>query len=53
VLTGAGGGDFHSLDDLGSVLERNPGRTVTVRFVRGDHRKQREVAVQLMEGVAA
>lgn len=53
VLTAVNGGELRSIDDLGGILDRNPGRAVTVQFLRGDHRKQREVAVQLVEGVAA
>jgi serine protease Do len=47
VLLGANGDRFRSVDDLSDAIETAPGGILTLRFVRGERRKEREVAVRL------
>jgi serine protease Do len=54
VLTGADGKPFESVDDLGDALDGAAKGVLSLQFLRGDRRSQREVAVRLFpQGAAA
>ena len=47
VLLSANGARFESVDDLGDAIEQASGGVLQLRFLRGDRRLEREVAVSL------
>ncbi len=47
LLIAANGRDFDSPDDLSDALEQSSGAVLKIRFLRGDRRAEREVAVPL------
>jgi serine protease Do len=54
LLTGINGKSFQSLDDLSDGLDSAAGGLISLQFLRGDRRVQREVAVRLsVQGAAA
>lgn len=52
LLLGANGTRFRSVDDLADVIDSSAGKVLTLQFLRGDHRKTREVAVRFEAGSA-
>ena len=53
LITGANGRDFQGVGDLAQTLQAGSGGRLVMRFRRGSQTKQREVTVQLTEGIAA
>lgn len=47
LLVGANGRNFDSVDDLGDAIDRSAGGILRLRFLRGDRRASREVAIAL------
>jgi serine protease Do len=47
LLIGANGRNFASVDDLGDAIDRSAGGILRLRFLRGDRRASREVAIAL------
>jgi serine protease Do len=52
LLLGVNGQRFHSVDDLADAIDGSACGVLTLQFTRGDHRKQREVAVRFEAGSA-
>ncbi len=48
VLVGAGNRRFQSVDDLGDAIEQAPDGVLSLRFLRGDRRVEREVTARLV-----
>ena len=53
VLTGVDGRRFESVDDLGTALDRPRTRPLRIQFLRDGERRQREVTIRVVQGVAA
>lgn len=53
VITGANGREFAHPEDLARALDGNSGATLVLQFQRGGQPRRREVAVRLVDGVAA
>jgi S1-C subfamily serine protease len=47
LLIAANGRGFESVEDLGDAIDRSAGGVLKLRFLRGDRRSQREVAIAL------
>ena len=49
LLVGANGSPFESSADLSDAIAESAGRALTLRFLRGDRTREREVTVRLVE----